>query len=39
MKSIFIQYQRCSTCKKSKKWLEQNNIEFIERNIVTETPN
>lgn len=22
-----------------KKWLEQNNIEFIERNIVTETPN
>lgn len=38
MKNIFIQYPKCSTCKKAKKWLEQNNIEFIERNIVTETP-
>ena len=38
MKNIFIQYPKCSTCKKTKKWLEQNNIEFIEKNIVTETP-
>ena len=38
MKNIFIQYPKCSTCQKAKKWLEQNNIEFIERNIVTETP-
>lgn len=38
MKNIFIEYPTCSTCKKAKKWLEENNIEFIERNIVTETP-
>ena len=38
MKSIFIQYPKCSTCKKAKKWLEENSIKFEERNIVTETP-
>ncbi len=38
MKNIFIQYPKCSTCKKAKKWLEENTIEFEERNIVTETP-
>ena len=38
MKNIFIQYPKCSTCKKAKKWLEENNIQFKERNIVIETP-
>lgn len=38
MKNILIEYPKCSTCKKAKKWLEENKIEFIERNIVTETP-
>lgn len=38
MKNIFIQYPKCSTCQKAKKWLEQNDIEFTDRNIVTETP-
>ena len=38
MSNIFIQYPKCSTCKKAKKWLEENKIEFIERNIVTEIP-
>lgn len=38
MKYIFIEYPKCSTCKKAKKWLEEHNIEFIERNIVEETP-
>lgn len=38
MKNIFIEYSKCSTCKKAKKWLEENNIEFKERNIVEETP-
>lgn len=38
MKSIFIQYPKCSTCQKAKKWLEENNIQFEERNIVTQTP-
>lgn len=38
MRNIFIEYPKCSTCKKAKKWLEENNIDFIDRNIVTETP-
>lgn len=38
MESIFIEYPKCSTCKKAKKWLEENSIEFVDRNIVTETP-
>lgn len=38
MKNIFIEYPKCSTCQKAKKWLEKNNIEFIDRNIVEETP-
>ena len=38
MKNIFIEYPKCSTCKRAKKWLEENNIDFIERNIVEEIP-
>ena len=38
MKNIFIEYPKCSTCKKAKKWLEENNIEFLDKNIVEETP-
>lgn len=35
---LFIEYPKCSTCKKAKKWLIDNNIEFTDRNIVEETP-
>lgn len=38
MKNIFVEYPKCSTCKKAKKWLEENNIEFIDRDIIRETP-
>ncbi len=38
MKNIFIQYPKCSTCQKAKKWLEENHIDFIEQNIVNQTP-
>ena len=31
---LFIEYPKCSTCKKAKKWLLDNNIEFTDRNIV-----
>ena len=37
MKNTFIEYPKCSTCKKAKKWLEENKIDFVERNIVTQT--
>lgn len=33
---LFLCYPRCSTCQKAKKWLEEHNIEFTERNIVEE---
>lgn len=39
MENIFIEYPKCSTCKKAKKWLEENRVQFVERNIVTQTPN
>ncbi len=38
MKSIFIEYPKCSTCKNAKKWLKENRLEFVERNIIEETP-
>ena len=38
MKNLFIEYPKCSTCKKAKKWLEENNIEFVDRDIVKDTP-
>lgn len=38
MKIVFIEYPKCSTCKKAKKWLEKNNLEFEDRNIVEDTP-
>ena len=31
-------YPKCSTCKKAKKWLEEHQIEFQDRDIMTETP-
>lgn len=38
MKNIFIEYPKCSTCKKAKKWLEDNKIEFEDRNIIENVP-
>lgn len=38
MKNLFIEYPKCSTCKKAKKWLEENKIEFQNRHIVKQTP-
>lgn len=35
---ILIEYPKCSTCQKAKKFLEEKSIDFIDRNIVTETP-
>lgn len=38
MENLFIEYPKCTTCQKAKKWLEENNIKFVKRNIVKETP-
>ena len=34
----FYGYSRCSTVKKAKKWLQDNNIEFEEIDLVENTP-
>ena len=36
---IILYYPKCSTCKKALKYLKDNNINCIERDIVKENPN
>ena len=31
---LFVEYPKCSTCKKAKKWLEDKGIAFEDRHIV-----
>ncbi len=35
---LFVEYPKCSTCQKAKKWLESHGIEFTDRHIVEENP-
>ena len=35
---LFVQYPKCSTCKKAKKWLDEHNIEYQSRHIVEYNP-
>lgn len=35
---LFVQYPKCSTCRKAKKWLDEHNIEYDERHIVEDNP-
>ena len=37
-KMIFLEYPKCSTCKKSKKWLDDNKIKYTDRNIAENNP-
>ena len=34
----FICYPKCTTCTKAKKWLDENHIEYTERDIKSENP-
>lgn len=38
MKALFNCYAKCSTCKKAKKWLDENNIKYEERDIKGDNP-
>ncbi len=38
MSVIFLEYPKCTTCKKAKAWLEQNGISFVDRHIVEDNP-
>lgn len=38
MKITFIEYPKCSTCVKAKKFLKETGVEFEDRNIVENNP-
>ena len=38
MKVLFVQYPKCSTCKKALNWLKENDVEFEDRHIVDNNP-
>ena len=35
---LFIEYNKCSTCKRAKKFLDNHNISYIDRPIKEENP-
>lgn len=35
---LFLEYPKCSTCQKAKKWLEEHNIDYTDRHIVENNP-
>lgn len=35
---IFVQYPKCSTCQKAKKWLDAHRIVYTERHIAENNP-
>ena len=38
MKYLFVEYPKCSTCQKAKKYLEEKEINYEDRHIVENTP-
>lgn len=35
---LFVEYPKCTTCQKAKKWLIANGVEFTDRHIVEQNP-
>ena len=35
---LFLEYPKCTTCQKAKRWLNENNVEFDDRHIVENNP-
>ena len=35
---LFVQYPKCSTCKKAKKWLDEHDVNYTDRNIAEDNP-
>ncbi len=35
---LFVEYPKCSTCKKAKKWLDDNKLVYTDRHIKEENP-
>ncbi len=35
---LFIEYPKCTTCQKAKKWLDENKLSYTDRNIKEDNP-
>lgn len=35
---LFLEYPKCSTCQKAKKWLDEQNIQYTDRHIAENNP-
>ncbi len=35
---LFVEYPKCTTCQKAKKWLDDNAIKYIDRHIKEDNP-
>ena len=35
---LFVEYPKCTTCKKAKKWLDDQNVAYTDRHIKEENP-
>ena len=35
---LFVEYPKCSTCQKAKKWLDENGLEYEDRHIKEQNP-
>ena len=35
---LFLEYPKCSTCQRAKKWLDGHQIEYTDRHIVEDNP-
>lgn len=38
MTVLFVEYPKCSTCKKAKAWLDAHGVAYIDRHIVEDNP-
>ena len=38
MAVLFVEYPKCSTCKKAKAWLDEHGVEYVDRDVVTDNP-
>lgn len=38
MNYLLIEYPRCTTCQRAKKWLDENHIDYDNRHIVEQNP-
>ena len=35
---LFVEYPKCSTCQKAKRWLDEHGVPYTDRNIVEHNP-